>query len=93
MVTVEIVGYKKIKKKGKTFYYLSAIEFPDDDIVSFVSAEKGTEGRATYNAFVSSEHLKKHDVPEDLIGLKAHYYNVKDGNVCKDGITFKNYTY
>lgn len=92
MVTVEIVGYKKIEKKGKIFYYLSAIESMDDYNVSFVSAEKGTEGLTTYNAFVSSEHLKVHNVPEDLVGIKAHYFNVKNGNTYKCGITFKNYS-
>ena len=82
MITVEVVGYKKIEKKGKTLYYLSCIS---------EDTEKGSEGLTTYNAFVTSEHLAKHDVPEErIIGSKAQYYNVKDGDTWKSGITFKN---
>lgn len=84
MVNVEIVGVKKIDTKGKTLYYLSAMS---------EATEKGTSGYTTYNAFVSAEHLKKYNMPESadkLIGSKARYYNVKDGDTWKSGITFKN---
>ena len=83
MVNVEIVGYKKIEKGGREIYYLSCLS---------EETEKGSEGLTTYNTFVSAEHLKKHKVPENLIGLTAQYYNVKDGDAWKSGITFKNYS-
>ena len=82
MVKVEITGYKEIVFKGKTLYYLSAIAEGE---------EKGTEGLATYNAFVCAEHLKKHDVSVDeILGTKADYYTRKSGDTYKSGITFKN---
>ena len=82
MVRVEITGYKKIERNGKTLYYLSALAIdPIDEVV----------GIATYNAFVRASHLKKYKVPEgSLVGLEADYYNVKDGDTWKSGITFKN---
>ena len=82
MVKVEITGYKKIVSKGKNLYYLSAIAEGE---------EKGIEGLATYNAFVSDEHLKKHNVSVDeIIGTKADYYTRKNGTRFDSGITFKN---
>ena len=49
MVRVEITGYKKIERNGKTLYYLSALAIdPIDEVV----------GIATYNAFVRASHLK-----------------------------------
>ena len=87
MEKVEITGYKKIVKNGKTLFYLSALA--KDPI-------KGVEGLATFNAFVSLEHLKKHNVPLDsstgLIGLECYYYSCKDGDTYRSGITFKNYS-
>ena len=81
MVKVEITGYKEIVSKGKTLYYLSAIAEGE---------ENGTVGLATYNAFVSAEHLKKHEVlPVELLGCKADYYTRKSGYTYKSGITFK----
>ncbi len=82
MVRVEITGYKKIQKKGATFYLLYAIAN---------NVEESIEGLATYSAFVSLEHLKKHSIEENsLIGYMADYYTVKDGDGYKSGITFKN---
>lgn len=81
MVSVNIIGYKKVVKNSKTLYYVSAVT---NETLS------GTEGFTTYNAFVSEEHLKKHNVtPERLIGKNANYYNVKDGDRWKSGITLK----
>ena len=82
MVRVEITGYKKIEKAGKVIYLLYAIADKN---------EKGIEGLATYSAFVSPEHLKKHSIEDNsLIGKMADYYTVKDGDRYKSGITFKH---
>ena len=81
MVSVNIIGYKKVVKNAKTLYYVSAVS---NDTLS------GTQGFTTYNAFLSEEHLKKHNVdPEKLIGKNGNYYNVKDGDRWKSGITLK----
>ena len=81
MVSVNIIGYKKVVKNEKPLYYVSAVS---NDTIN------GTEGFTTYNAFLSEEHLKKHSVtPDKLIGRNGSYYNVKDGDRWKSGITLK----
>lgn len=82
MVRVEITGYKKITKKGKTIYLLYAIS----DVL-----QDGIIGLSTYSAFVSPSHLKKYKIEENsLVGTLADYYTVKDGDDYKSGITFKH---
>lgn len=82
MTIVQITGYKKIEKNGKTFYMVYAID---------TDSSKGVEGLATYSEFVSKEHLEKHKIAEtELVGTLAETYNVKEGNTWKSGITFKN---
>lgn len=81
MVSVNIIGYKKVVKNTKTLYYVSAVS---NETLA------GTVGFTTYNAFISDEHLKKHNIlPENLVGVNGNYYNIKDGDRWKTGITLR----
>ena len=81
MVKVEIVGYRKIEKEGRTCYFVSA--------VSEETLPK-TEGFTTYNGFLSSEHLEKNGVTESqLIGRKAKFYNIKKDDKYETCLTLK----
>ena len=82
MTLIRITGFKKIEKNNKTFFLLYGLaEAPED----------GITGLATYSAFVNLEHLTKYKIKEQtLVGALADYYNVKDGDRYKTGITFKN---
>ena len=82
MVKIEITGYKKINKSGSTLYYLSAIS---------CETPKDCEGVMTYNGFVSEKYIGDCKLTENtLIGAKGNYYNVKQGNTYKQGISLKN---
>ncbi len=81
MVKIEITGYKKVKKSDKTLYYLSAIS---------CDTPKDSVGVMTYNGFVSEKYLTDCDLSEStLVGAKGNYYNVKQGNTYKQGISLK----
>ena len=81
MVKIEITGYKKIEKSGNTLYYLSAIS---------CETPKDCEGVMTYNGFVSEKYVADCKLTENtLVGAKGSFYNVKQGNTYKQGISLK----
>ena len=81
MVDIEIVGYKKISKNGKTLYHLSALS---------TDTPKGCEGYISYNGFVTDSYIKACNINEEnLLGAKGKFYNVKDGDGYKSVISLK----
>lgn len=69
MISIEVVGYKKLTKNSKVLYYLSAQSY----------GVEGTEGITTYNGFVSEEYIASRNITEDtLIGSEGNYYTFRE---------------
>lgn len=82
MIKVDVIGFEELNSSKGTFYKVYAVSKEEN---------KRGKGFKAVECFVDASHLKKHDKqPGTLIGSTADYYNVKDGNVWKSGLTFKN---
>ena len=82
MIKVEIIGYEVLTSSKGEFYKVYAVSDVENPRVV---------GRKCYESFVDKSHFIKNNVnPASILGMTAEYYNVKDGDRWKMGITFKN---
>lgn len=82
MKKFDVVGYEELNSQNGTFYKIYAISREEN--------ERG-KGAKTVAEFVDARHLKKYNIdPSTLVGRSVEFYNVKDGDRWKSGLTFKN---